>query len=157
MKCTCGTDNPPFITWFCIWWLIWWCGWYEFMLFIEFNEFMLLICCWCSAAFMFTPLSICWNCWCWNELGTLTEWSSKLFCLGKCSSAGEGCREPGVRLKNLNFILFQQNNKLINNVYLKLLSSSFMPLTLPFWIFWSSFFMPLVSNGELAFSLSSLF
>lgn len=93
---------------------------------------------------------------------------------GSCSSAGDGCREPGVRLWNErrlfdhygSFIPWSPRATTVGrarctlsvNTYLKPLSSSIpFTITTPFvpGTTTSSFFSPFVSNGEFSLSLSS--
>lgn len=81
---TCGIWRPPFMRGPCIWW--WSCGWY------------------CMSMLLFA-LSMCWKCWCWWKLFVVG--SSSICGREIVSSAGDGWREPGVRLK-----LNKQHNRL---------------------------------------------
>lgn len=78
---TCGTWMPPFMTGPCIWW--WSGGWYGMSMLV----------------FVF---SMCWKC-CWWKLFVVGS-SSICGLREMVSSAGDGWREPGVRLKNRWFI-----------------------------------------------------
>lgn len=94
MNGTCGIWRPPtpFITAPCIWWFIMG-GWNERSMF---------------------ELNMCWNCCWWNKFGSSNDCGRVIV-----SSAGDGWRDPGVRLQNRedNHYYAMQNS----NIYSKFL------------------------------------